>query len=148
MALVVVAFVGCDTEPKPRIDAALPQGNSPEAKLERVIERLKFALKSAQGAADYGVVSTRDLRHRLIPPTEKESRPTAEVTILTTITLSNGAETAAAGADGEAEENPPPEPTTEKEVFLLVYENGKWDLPNKPKSETLQLCFESALREE
>jgi hypothetical protein len=110
------------------------------------MSRLKFALQSAEGAGDYGVVSKRESRYRLIPPSEKESRPTAEVTIFTTVSLSEAAKQQAVGA-GDAEEAAP-KPKQEKEVFLLVYNNDQWELPKKPESETLQICFDSALRDE
>lgn len=148
-SLVMLALCGCDSGPKPPIDPVLPQGDSPEAKLERVIGRLKFALRAAESAGDYGVVSKRESRYRLIPPSDKEPRPTAEVTIHTTVSLTAPEKIAAdETAAGDGKESTAPAPKREKEVFLLVYDNDKWEMPTKPESETLQLCFESALRDE
>jgi hypothetical protein len=148
-AVVAVALSGCDGGPQPSpVEAVLPQGDSHEAKLERVMSRLKFALSSAEGAGDYGVVSKRQSRYRLIPPSEKEPRPTAEVTVLTMVSLSDEAKQRAARPGADDAEETAPEPKEEKEVFLLVYDNDKWELPKKPESETLQICFDSALRDE
>ena len=61
-----------------------PRDDSPESKLERVMERLKFALHAAQAPANTGVVSNRECSYRLVPPSDKESRYTADVTIETT----------------------------------------------------------------
>jgi hypothetical protein len=148
-ALAAIALSGCDGGRQlPPIAPPLPEGDSYEAKLERVKSRLKFALSSAKGAGDYGVVSKRESHVRLIPPSEKEPRPTAEVTIFTMVSLADQAKRQAASAGAADPEQTAPEPKEEKEVFLLVYDNDQWELPKKPQSETLQICFESALRDE
>ena len=148
-ALVAAALSGCGDAPKPMlVDPVLPVGDSHEAKLKRVMSRLKFALRSAESAGDFGVVSKRQSRYRLISPSEKEPRPTAEVTIFTMVSLSEEAKRQAVRDAAADPEETAPKPKQEKEVFLLVYDNDQWKLPKKPESETLQICFDSALREE
>jgi hypothetical protein len=84
------------------------------------------------------------------------------VTISTTVALSRAASPSGGDAEAEAEQQPAeraegkeqkqaskvPAPTRESEVFTLVYENDRWELPKEPASETLQISFESALDDE
>jgi len=156
LALLLAALLaGCDRPSPPPIAPIPPKGNTPEAKLERVIQRLEFALDSAKGSPDFGVKSERDSQHRLIPPSDDEPRYTAEVIIATqrTVTAANGGK-APANAQGKGEkadakaERPKATSNVETEKFLLVYEDDRWTLPEEPESETLRICFESALKEE
>jgi hypothetical protein len=147
---LVVAAGACERErEKPRLAAPIaPRDNSPESKLARVIERLKFGLSAAQGAANYGVSSKRECSYRLVPPSGKESNYTADVTIVTTLALTDAeSKEAAADPTGASGEPAAPKPTHERQKFKLVYKNDRWELRGKPNSETLQLCFESALKD-
>ncbi len=139
----------------------LPQGDSPEVKLKRVMERLKFALHAAQGSPGFGVASQRECQYQLIPPSTDEPRYTAEVTIQTRVVVADqGAKSAAKSppkgkdaaatpkTDASAVEGPQSATSVDKDKFLLVYEHDRWTLPQKPDSQTLQICFDSALAEE
>lgn len=154
LAAALTLAIGCDRRTAaPPTTPVPPKGDTPEAKLERVIQRLEFALGAAQGSADFGVKSERACQHKLIAPTDAEPRYTAEVIVATRrrVTAANGkAPAAAAPQEGEGKEKAgtPSPSNVETEKFLLVYDNDRWTLPEKPESETLRLCFDSALAEE
>lgn len=153
LAAALALAVGCGRPAPPPVTMAYPpKGDTPEARLERVMQRLEFALSSAQGSPEFGVKSQREFRHRLIPPSDDEPRPTAEVTIETRrlVTANKGPKQTAPPPEGAAAEPAGPRTATnvEREKFLLVYDNDRWDLPIKPESETLKICFDSALADE
>jgi hypothetical protein len=154
--LALALAMGCE-HPVAKPPVALPpKGDTPEAKLERVIERLKFALGQAKGSPDLGVHSQRDCKYRLIPPSTDERRYTAEVTIQTRVVVAENGATSAAklppkppeGAPPAAADAPNSATSVDRDKFLLVYDNDRWNLPEKPDSQTLQICFDSALAEE
>src|SRR5215207_7648933 len=73
--LVALAFstalAGCEEPSGPRpAGGALVVAKTPEAKLDRAMERLRSALLDAQADATSGVVSQRKSDYRLIPPKE------------------------------------------------------------------------------
>lgn len=145
-----VLFLGCQKPSRPQVPLP-PKGDTPEAKLERVINQLKFALDAAQGSPEFGVASQRDCTYRLIPPSADEKRVTAQVSVTTRRSVT--AESASGKAKGPAagttavEPAAPPIPV-EKEAVLLVYDGNRWSAPEMPESETLKLCFEAALAQQ
>jgi hypothetical protein len=158
--LALALAMGCEHPSKPPVVLA-PKGDTPEAKLARVMERLKFALHSAQGAPGFGVASQRDCQYRLIPPSTDEPRYTAEISIETRVIVADkgpkpapkappkppeGA--APIGKMASADDGPNSATSVDQDKFLLVYEHDRWSLPTKPDSQTLQICFDSALAEE
>ncbi len=151
LAAALTLALGCERRvAAPPTTPVPPKGDTPEAKLERVIQRLEFALDAAQGSADFGVTSDRACQHKLIAPTDGEPRYTAEVIVATrrTVTAANGKAPAPSAPKEANGKDQPATSNLETEKFLLVYENDRWTLPEKPESETLRLCFESALAEE
>lgn len=154
--------IGCERPAPAPVPTAtiLPKGDTPEAKLDRVLQRLDFALQAAQGSPNFGVKSDRSFQHRLIPPSKDEPRYTAEVDIETRrlVIAKNGPkppapapkDKAKAKAGDESADPARPQSATniEREKFLLVYDKDRWTLPVEPESETLKICFDSALKEE
>jgi hypothetical protein len=79
---------GCKESSPPNAVPMLP-ANTPEAKLEEVMARLRTAVVDAAAAQGSGVVSQRKVSHRLIPPTDGQDSYKAEITIRTTVALAN-----------------------------------------------------------
>jgi hypothetical protein len=84
MAVTALA-VGCTSEP----ESTLPKftATTPEAKLERIMERLDEAIIDASAARGSGVVSQRKSSYKLFPPKVEGGQYRAEVKIQTTLAL-------------------------------------------------------------
>jgi hypothetical protein len=136
----VLIVTGCET-PVAEPVAATATPPSPQAQLENVQHRLEDALEHARAASGSGVTSVRRCKFRLIEPTDKESRFTADVVIQTSVSLD--IEPQATPIGGAAEE-----PVEDKRFFKLVYEHDRWELAEPPVEEltdTERICFQSAL---
>lgn len=87
LAIAVFGLSGCQQASSP---SAVPiSDDSPESKLEEIMNRLRTAVVDASAAAGSGVVSQRTVSHRLIPPDGDKDRYRAKITIKTTVALAN-----------------------------------------------------------
>lgn len=146
-----------------------------EADFERVTQRLESALADAQPAAGSGIVSRRECRYRLIPPSSAEDDYEAEVTIETTVRLlkpniparpqpkaaadspeeiiaaAQAADKLAAPtprevAEQEAAKIVESSETRSEETYRLTYKNDRWRLVEPPEEPIERLVLEYALR--
>jgi hypothetical protein len=87
-ALSVSLLSGCQEAPASR---TVPKfaAQTPEQKLELVMQRFDSALADAAAARGSGVISERKSSYKLIPPGEGDEPYRAEVTIRTTVALAN-----------------------------------------------------------
>lgn len=137
----VLLVAGCESQVGEPIAAPVAPP-SPQAQLENVELRLEEALEHARAASGSGVTSVRRCKFRLIEPTDKESRYTADVVIQTSVSLVPEPK---AKPIGGATDEPVVE---EKRFFKLVYEHERWELAEPPVEEltdTERICFQSAL---
>jgi len=149
-ASAAAAAIGCgEARTIPPQVATQQTEDSPKAKLQRVMTRLRSALVDAQAAEGVGVESQRKSSYRLIPPTDDEPNYTAEVTIVTQARLADAGAAAAAGdAESTGANHLAPEdtkPQQKRETFTLVYKGDRWKLRKQPKGETEKILFEYAL---
>lgn len=158
VACLAVA-VGCESSK--HVAAPIdPEPPTPEEQLEHVIERLKYALDTAQASSASGVMSDRTCKYQLLDRTEENPRRRAEVTITTRrgLTVLPAAPKEkpkpkkSALGDGALDVPPSvaaelPEPTVDEAKFVLEYGDDRWQLTTKPESNTLAVCWEFALRE-
>jgi hypothetical protein len=96
---------------------------TPEAKLEVAMERLRSAMIDAAAAQGSGVVSQRKSSYRLIPPVEEHGQYKAEVTIQTVVALAHAP--AAATLPPRKEDDEPA--TWEEDEAALEEEEFKVD---------------------
>jgi hypothetical protein len=172
VALAVCCVAGCtDASAPPLIPKATAE--TPEAKLELVMDRLQTAIVDAAAASGSGVVSQRKIDHRLIAPDKAGGQYKAEVTIETRLALAKApaAVTLSPSDDEESEEGD--EVLTEEDeetpeigadngvttraieqsrdvqtrVYELGYDGNRWTLLTKPKpdDEVAKYLFEYAL---
>ncbi len=146
-----LAPTGCDRQPTPAIAVPARLPDTPEGKLEGIMQRLKNALEIANSARGSGVVSERTASYKLLEPKDSGSSPSAEVTISTTVARDAKADKPSGDeGKGEAAEKPaaagPVEPTVKKEVFVLNYERDAWIMAATPKGEVERLLFGAALK--
>jgi hypothetical protein len=137
----VLIVAGCES-PVGEPVAAPATPPTPRAQLENVEHRLEEALEHARAASGSGVTSMRRCKFRLIEPTDKESRYTADVVIQTSVSLAPEPQ---AKPIGDVTDEPVVE---EKRFFKLVYEHERWELAEPPVEEltdTERICFQSAL---
>ena len=140
--------VGCDKAPSKLPPApALVANDTPEGKLDRVMQRLNDAIENAKAEAGSGVISEREAFSRLVRPEGDDGPYEAVITIETTRALAPAALNASARAKLEAEAAKAGEPLddeskplivkdtqqTETTEFPLVYENDKWKLKDEIK---------------
>lgn len=86
--LVTIAACGLNGCKQADSPSAVPvSDDSPEAKLDEIMNRLRTAAADASAAAGSGVVSQRTVSHRLIPPSGDQDKYRAEITIKTTVAL-------------------------------------------------------------
>jgi hypothetical protein len=166
VALAVSSTGGCNDAGVPPLVPKVT-AETPEAKLELVMDRLQTAIVDAAAASGSGVVSQRKIDHRLIPPDK------AEVTIETRLALAKApaAVTLSPSDDEESEEGA--EALTEEDeetpelgadngvttraieqsrdvqtrVYELGYNGDRWKLLTKPEpdDEVGKYLFEYAL---
>jgi hypothetical protein len=156
-------LAGCGS-PRPNKNVPAPLPNTPEGKLEGVMQRLRSALEIAHGAAGSGIVSERSSSHKLIKPADGQSNYKAEVTIYTKIAVAKSVDDKPASpkdqkATPKEEESPANnlekpqinekiEPVVEKKTFVLLYDGNRWDLEKEPEGEAERLIFKHALEDQ
>jgi hypothetical protein len=154
-------FAGCGS-PRPNQNVPAPLPDTPEGKLERVMQRLRSALEIAQGAAGSGIVSERTSSHKLIRPSDGSSNYKAEITIYTKIAVAKITQPAPpknqnatpkekgpAIADLDKPQiNEKVEPLVEKKTFVLLYDGKRWNLEKEPEGEAERLIFKHALEDQ
>ena len=146
-AALTLALAATVAPPRPRTTPVPPKGDTPEAKLERVIQRLEFALDAAQGSPDFGVKSDA-LPHRLIAADrrraalhrggDRSDAPYGDRGQRQGARRRGPFHQAAEAAATTKAAGPQSATNVETEKFLLVYDNDRWTLPEKPESETLR----------
>jgi hypothetical protein len=154
-------LAGCGS-PRPNQNVPAPLPDTPEGKLEGVMQRLRSALEVAHGAAGSGIVSERTSSHKLIKPADGSSNYKAEITIYTKIAVAKTTEPASpkdltvtakekASAKNGADQpliNEKIEPLVEKKTFVLLYDGKRWDLEKEPEGEAERLIFKHALEDQ
>lgn len=155
-ASLALTSAGCERPgPQPRISPSLPD-HSAEGRLERVKQRLTAALADAQAASGSGIVSQRRCSVELIRPSKDGDAFKAKVTIFTKVAIDDAeareaANSAAIKPVGPESLDDPAlkddlEPLEKRETIDLVFQDGAWQMVNKPEGETEQICMEYALR--
>ncbi|HMO86938.1 MAG TPA: hypothetical protein PKC18_18680 [Lacipirellulaceae bacterium] len=138
--------VGCDSPSTPE----QPQSQappSPEQRLKNAMSRLQNALDHAKAAASSGVRSERTFTYQLIEPGAEDARPTAEVFIETSVSL-RPQRHGSAPVLGQTEEGEEKTAEVDRQRFLLVYDEERWELaepPDEELTETERICFQYAL---